>query len=126
MVSSSFRFASKLLGFNPLITSYCKTGCKSHIVNCGCCAVQASEVGLGPGGLARHLINMALFAAGQEPLLPPPHPPAFDSSAQWAQFTGANDTLQEIAQQLADTSEKIVEALELGHHRVRLLLTQLC
>lgn len=68
---------------------------------------------------------MALFAAGQEPLLPPPQPPAFDSCAQWAQFTGANDTLQEIAQQLADTNEKIREALELGHHRVRLLLTHL-
>jgi hypothetical protein len=81
--------------------------------------LQAAEVGLGPGGLARHLINMALFAAGQDPLLPPPAPPAIDSSAQWAQFTGANDTLQEIAKQLADTNEKIREALETDHTRVR-------
>lgn len=79
---------------------------------------KAAEVGLGPGGLARHLINLALFAAGQDPLLPPPHPPALEASAQWAQLTGANDTLGEIAAQLADTNEKVREALEMGHHRV--------
>lgn len=86
-----------------------------------CCAVcqQAAEVGLSPGGLARHLINMALSAAGHEPLLPPPAPPALESAAQWAQFTGANDTLSEITQQLADKNEEIREAFEMAHHTVR-------
>jgi hypothetical protein len=69
-------------------------------------------VGLSPGGLARHLINMALFAAGQEPLLPPPHPPALESSAQWAQASGANDTLGDIARQMADQNEELQETLE--------------
>jgi len=82
-----------------------------------CC--QAAEVGLSPGGLARHLINMALYAAGQEPLLPAAAPPALESSAQWAQFTGANDSLRQIAEHMAEQNENLRETLETAHHTVR-------
>lgn len=88
--------------------------CPAHVV---CC--QAAEVGLSPGGLARHLINMALFAAGQEPLLPAAPPPALESSAQWAQFTGANDSLRQIAEHMAEQNEELREELETAHHTVR-------
>jgi hypothetical protein len=62
---------------------------------------------------------MALFAAGQEPLLPPSQPPALESSAQWAQATGANDSLAHIALQMADENEELQETLETRHHLVR-------
>jgi hypothetical protein len=73
--------------------------------------LQALEVGLTPGGVARHLINLALLRHGrsEEQLLPPPPKPETAASAQWAQATGVNDTLADITQQLADAA---VEARE--------------
>lgn len=63
--------------------------------------LQAFEAGLGPGGLARHLINLALLHKDAPELLPPPQPPLTDSSAQWAQATGANDNVEDVMMQLA-------------------------
>jgi hypothetical protein len=76
-------------------------------------------VGLSPGGLARHLINLALYAAGQEPLLPPPPRPELSSAAQWAQVTGANDSLGEIQLQLKEAAEEAAHEAENAHILVR-------
>lgn len=72
--------------------------------------LQALEVGLTPGGVARHLINLALLRHGKgTEQLPPPAQPETAASAQWAQATRANDSVADITQQLADAA---VEARE--------------
>jgi hypothetical protein len=74
-------------------------------------SLQALEVGLSPGGVARHLINLALLRQGKRDaqLLPPPAKPETAASAQWAQATGSNDSAAAITQQLTDAA---VEARE--------------
>ncbi|KAF8072596.1 hypothetical protein HT031_000256 [Scenedesmus sp. PABB004] len=67
--------------------------------------LQALEVGLTPGAVARHLVNLALARAGSELSLPPPPPPETGASAQWAQATGCNDGLADIAEQMADAAQ---------------------
>lgn len=57
-------------------------------------------MGLGAGGLARHLLNQALLRAQREPLLPPPAGPNVRASALLAQSSGANDSIAEIQLQL--------------------------
>jgi hypothetical protein len=61
---------------------------------------------------------MALFAAGAEPLLPPPAQPSVASCAQWAQATGANDEWGEIRVQLRDAKVEAREAWETRHSQV--------
>lgn len=84
----------------------------------GCCLPQAAEIGLGLGGLARHLINVALAHAGKQPLLPAAPGPDITSSVQWAQATGANDTVKEIQVELALQAVKEREDLETLEQRV--------
>ncbi|WIA08499.1 hypothetical protein OEZ85_007934 [Tetradesmus obliquus] len=82
--------------------------------------LQALEVGLTPGGVARHLINLALLrhssssssSSDEVLLLPPPTKPETAASAQWAQATGANDTLGDITKQLADAAVEAREAAD--------------
>jgi hypothetical protein len=77
-----------------------------------------AEVGLGLGGLARYLVNVALVNANKQPLLPTAPGPAISSSALWAQATGANDTAKEIQAEMAFKAVKEREELESLEHRV--------
>lgn len=81
---------------------------------------QALELGISPGGVARHLINLALLKHGKDDqLLPPPAAPATEGSAQWAQVTGANDSLPEIMQQLADEAVEARQEADNAEYKVR-------
>jgi hypothetical protein len=88
-----------------------------------CCFVlflQALEVGLTPGGVARHLINLALLRQGtsDDQLLPPPAKPETAASAQWAQATGSNDSVADITQQLANAAVERREELDIAAYKV--------
>jgi hypothetical protein len=82
--------------------------------------LQALEVGLTPGGVARHLINLALLRQGkhEDQLLPPPAKPETAASAQWAQATGSNDSVAAITQQLADAAVEARETLDNAAYNV--------
>eukprot|EP00775_Hariotina_reticulata_P002565 gene2565-2867_t len=85
---------------------------------CSLAGMQAAEIGLGLGGLVRHLINVALAHADKQPLLPPAPRPDIISSMQWAQASGANDTVKEIQVELALQAVKEREDLETLEQRM--------
>jgi hypothetical protein len=89
-------------------------------LRCFVFVLQALEVGLTPGDVARHLINLALLRQGKsdDQLLPPPAKPETAASAQWAQATGSNDSVADITQQLADAAVERREELDNAAYKV--------
>lgn len=82
-----------ILSLPLLILSLPPLPLHQHLSALLCFAQQAAEIGLGIAGVARHLVNLALLQGSDRELLPPPLPPSTENSAQWAQSSGANDTL---------------------------------